>query len=253
MFKVFTKNESYRQSQRLLLCKKLDFSIFNCYRYKSHYKSLGLNSDATPKEIKSAYYDLSLKFHPDKNKGSAESTEKFREITEAYEVLGNAEKKRIYDEDLNARYSESTWRRENYSPRSDSFRSRSEPRTGRTQHYNYDEHYRKHYEDYSRHQNIDYEYLRRRWEAEFRRRHPFSDDEYYTRYRWRRQERAYDEHHEYRMHKIKVTHSKAFVYFVTIWILLSLFSLPFMEDYPRTPKSIYYKVNSNDDSSSSEK
>lgn len=62
-----------------------------------HYKALGVSRRATAQDIKDAYYELSKRYHPDKNKGSDLASERFREIKEAYEVLGNHGKKRRYD------------------------------------------------------------------------------------------------------------------------------------------------------------
>ena len=63
----------------------------------SFYTVLDVPETAAPDEIKKAYRKLSMLYHPDKNGNSAESTEKFQKISEAYEVLGDAEKKREYD------------------------------------------------------------------------------------------------------------------------------------------------------------
>ncbi|KAL3940871.1 MAG: hypothetical protein SGBAC_004666 [Bacillariaceae sp.] len=60
------------------------------------YKLLGISKKATPKEIKKAYRQMSLKFHPDKNKEEG-AAEKFSEIARAYEVLSDEEKREIYD------------------------------------------------------------------------------------------------------------------------------------------------------------
>lgn len=60
------------------------------------YATLGLKRNATTTEIKKAYRKLSMKFHPDKNK-SEDAEAKFREISYAYEVLSNAEKRKVYD------------------------------------------------------------------------------------------------------------------------------------------------------------
>lgn len=60
------------------------------------YATLGVKKKATPTEIKKAYRKLSMKFHPDKNK-SPDAEAKFREISYAYEVLSNAEKRKVYD------------------------------------------------------------------------------------------------------------------------------------------------------------
>lgn len=60
------------------------------------YKLLGISRNATPKEIKKAYRQMSLKFHPDKNKQEG-AADKFSEIARAYEVLSDEEKREIYD------------------------------------------------------------------------------------------------------------------------------------------------------------
>jgi curved DNA-binding protein len=62
--------------------------------YKDYYQILGVGRQADEKEIKRVYRQLALKFHPDKNPGSEE---KFKEINEAYEVLGDPEKRAKYD------------------------------------------------------------------------------------------------------------------------------------------------------------
>lgn len=67
---------------------------------KNYYRVLGVSPKATQAQIKTAFYKLSLKHHPDKHKGSEESHDKFQEITEAYNVLGNHEERKIYDREL---------------------------------------------------------------------------------------------------------------------------------------------------------
>lgn len=64
---------------------------------KDYYEILGVSRNATEAEIKQAYRRLALKYHPDKNPGNKEAEERFKEISEAYEVLTDAEKRRIYD------------------------------------------------------------------------------------------------------------------------------------------------------------
>jgi molecular chaperone DnaJ len=66
---------------------------------KDFYEVLGVSKNATEKEIKSAYLKLAVKYHPDKNpKNKAESEKKFKEIAEAYEVLSDKEKRKMYDQ-----------------------------------------------------------------------------------------------------------------------------------------------------------
>lgn len=67
---------------------------------KNYYRVLGVSPKATQAQIKNAFYKLSLKHHPDKHKGSEESHDKFQEISEAYNVLGNHEERKVYDRDL---------------------------------------------------------------------------------------------------------------------------------------------------------
>ncbi|HFA51476.1 MAG TPA: J domain-containing protein [Bacteroidetes bacterium] len=66
-------------------------------KYKDYYKILGVSKDASQKEIKKAYRKLASKYHPDKNSGNKVAEEKFKEINEANEVIGNPEKRKKYD------------------------------------------------------------------------------------------------------------------------------------------------------------
>ena len=61
------------------------------------YETLGIDKTATQEEIKKAYRKLSLEMHPDRNNGSAESTEQFKKISKAYETLGDEDKRKNYD------------------------------------------------------------------------------------------------------------------------------------------------------------
>ena len=65
--------------------------------YKDYYKILGVKKDASQKEIKKAYRKLAAKYHPDKNQGDKTAEEKFKEVNEANEVLGDPEKRKKYD------------------------------------------------------------------------------------------------------------------------------------------------------------
>ncbi|MEO9870586.1 DnaJ C-terminal domain-containing protein [Ekhidna sp.] len=66
--------------------------------YKDYYQVLGVNKTASQNEIKKAYRKLAVKYHPDKNPDDKVAEEKFKEISEAHEVLGDPEKRKKYDE-----------------------------------------------------------------------------------------------------------------------------------------------------------
>jgi curved DNA-binding protein len=76
--------------------------------YRDYYKVLGVERKATEKDIKSAYRRLAQQFHPDKNPGDDRAEDKFKEINEAYEVLGDPQKRAKYDR-LGASYAQ--WER----------------------------------------------------------------------------------------------------------------------------------------------
>jgi len=65
---------------------------------KDYYKVLGVPKTATAAEIKKSYRELARKYHPDANKGSTEAEERFKEITEAYNVLSDEKQRKEYDE-----------------------------------------------------------------------------------------------------------------------------------------------------------
>src|SRR5579871_2780684 len=61
------------------------------------YKILGVDRTASDDDIKQSYRRLAMQFHPDKNAGSKEAEERFKEITEAYDVLRDPQKRAAYD------------------------------------------------------------------------------------------------------------------------------------------------------------
>ncbi len=64
---------------------------------KNYYELLGVPRDATQDQIKKAYRDLALKYHPDRNPGDSGAEERFKKITDAYSVLGDESKRGEYD------------------------------------------------------------------------------------------------------------------------------------------------------------
>lgn len=66
--------------------------------YKDYYKILGVERSASQDDIKKAYRKLAVKYHPDKNPDDKVAEEKFKEISEAYQVIGNPDSRKKYDE-----------------------------------------------------------------------------------------------------------------------------------------------------------
>ncbi len=65
---------------------------------RDYYEVLGVSRNANDSEIKKAYRQLALKFHPDRNPGDRDAEEKFKEAAEAYDVLSDGKKRQIYDQ-----------------------------------------------------------------------------------------------------------------------------------------------------------
>lgn len=64
---------------------------------RDYYEVLGIDKSASEKELKSAYRKLAKKYHPDANPGDKQSEEKFKELSEAYDILKDPEKRKLYD------------------------------------------------------------------------------------------------------------------------------------------------------------
>ncbi len=65
---------------------------------RDYYEILGVSRDISDADLKKAYRKLALKYHPDRNKGDESAAERFKEVSEAYEVLSDAEKRKVYDQ-----------------------------------------------------------------------------------------------------------------------------------------------------------
>ncbi len=99
--------------------------------YRDYYKTLGVSRSASQEEIKKAYRQMAVKYHPDKNKGDKKAEERFKEISEAYEVLKDPGKRKKYDR-LGADWDKY---QDAEAPGSGFSRAWSGPRGGRTFHF----------------------------------------------------------------------------------------------------------------------
>ena len=73
---------------------------------RDYYDILGLSKSASDSEIKSSYRKLAMKYHPDRNPGDKKAEEKFKEISESYEILKDPQKKAAYDQYGHAAFSQ---------------------------------------------------------------------------------------------------------------------------------------------------
>ena len=74
---------------------------------RDYYEVLGVAKNADEKTIKKAYRKLAKKYHPDTNAGNPDAEKKFKEVTEAYSVLSDPEKKKMYDQFGHAAFDQS--------------------------------------------------------------------------------------------------------------------------------------------------
>ncbi|KAL0212086.1 hypothetical protein RCL1_005712 [Eukaryota sp. TZLM3-RCL] len=82
----------------LIFLTLLSFVLIMTSKGRDFYAILGVDRNATEKEISKAFRKLALQYHPDRNQNNPEAADKFKEISAAYEVLNDAEKRRIYDQ-----------------------------------------------------------------------------------------------------------------------------------------------------------
>ncbi|KAK8630826.1 hypothetical protein V6N13_079598 [Hibiscus sabdariffa] len=87
---------AFPRTKLLFLLCALSYAIF-VFAGKSYYDILQVPKGASDEQIKRAYRKLALKYHPDKNPGNEEASKKFTDISNAYEVLSDSEKRGIYD------------------------------------------------------------------------------------------------------------------------------------------------------------
>ena len=89
----------FEEKSGIIIMKVKDSQIgVDSMEYKDYYKALGIDKSADQNTIKKAYRKLAKKYHPDKNKNNPKMAEQFKEINEAYEVLGDLSKRKKYDE-----------------------------------------------------------------------------------------------------------------------------------------------------------
>ena len=81
-----------------VFCTKSKFYIQKLKKFMDYYDVLGISRGATPEEIKKAYRRSAVKHHPDKNPDDPQAEKKFKQISEAYEVLSDDRKKQMYDQ-----------------------------------------------------------------------------------------------------------------------------------------------------------
>lgn len=97
----YSTNRTDKKSQELFtweIRKRLDWRCLMMETKRDYYEVLGVSRNADEKEIKRAYRKLAKKYHPDTNAENPDAEKKFKEVTEAYSVLSDPEKKKMYDQ-----------------------------------------------------------------------------------------------------------------------------------------------------------
>ncbi|KAH8933050.1 hypothetical protein BDL97_18G011300 [Sphagnum fallax] len=92
----------------LLLTNGVNLVMQRKLVYNDLYETLGLHKGSNAKEIKSAYYQLAKRYHPDVNKGNPEAEKKFQDVQQAYEVLKDDKKRAMYDQVGHEAYEQAT-------------------------------------------------------------------------------------------------------------------------------------------------
>ena len=103
----------FHKSPRLVLDSPVERITITTMDYKDYYKILGVDRKASADDIRKAYRKLALKYHPDRNPGDKAAEDRIKEVNEAYQVLGDAEKRARYDQ-LGSEYS--NWQQRGGSP-----------------------------------------------------------------------------------------------------------------------------------------
>ncbi|XP_022695331.1 dnaJ homolog subfamily C member 30-like [Varroa jacobsoni] len=124
-----------RQKGRFVQAKS-----FSQHKTKTYYDILQVTEDVSPKDLKAAFYRLSMKLHPDRNMNKADAAEAFRKVSEAYQVLSSPESRQEYDCKVLGKT-----RVQKQAPGNVIIKTRSPPPTGHSHIYNFDEFYQQHY------------------------------------------------------------------------------------------------------------
>ena len=115
-------------------------------KHKDLYAIMGVSPHATQVQIKEAYYRLSMKYHPDRNKGAEDAHTKFTELTEAYSILGQYDLRRKYDKGMLHQYPrQPSHTHSDHSHHHSTARDSGSTVHGKRSKFDFDEFYRAHY------------------------------------------------------------------------------------------------------------